>query len=327
MNKICFFERKALIIAFLTTTLFLGCQDFIEKDISSESTAFLIPQNNDTISEFSNFIWYEIEGATKYRLEVVSPTFSATDFIAYDTLVSKTDIFLSLTPDNYQLKVTGKNNGYESLPSDIIDVRVDTISGSQAQIDLTAPGSGSFENEDFDKLFSWTGMPNISSYEMGIREGTSFETGTIVYTQNNISTSSYTASSVTFEEGSYVWGVKAHFEQGGSTQFFTSTFKVDTTSPVVPTMQSPNDLATVTSPVEFTWVNGNDNGVVQSPVTTHIDIADDVNFNTIVQTNSTQNNSIELTINQPGTYYWSLYNVDEAGNIGDFSATREFTIN
>lgn len=327
MNYYFWSKLNSFYLLLCLSIVLVGCQDFIEEDISGESCSIVIPQDNDTISEFSSFMWTEIEGANQYRLEVVSPTFNSPNFVAYDTLVSGNDIFLSLSPNDYQLRVTGKNNGYESLPSAIISVRVDTISGSQSQIDLITPGSSSYENGSFNKQFSWSSLPNVSSYEIGIREGSNFETGTIVYTQNNISTTTHSASSVSFNEGTYVWGVKAHFSQGGSTQFFTSTFQVDTTAPVIPTLQSPNDFATVTSPVEFTWSNAADNGSVQSPVTTHIDIATDVNFNNIVQSNSTLNNSIELTINQPGTYYWSLYNVDEAGNVGDFSVTREFTIN
>ncbi len=311
----------------LISITFNSCQDFIEEDISGETTSFVIPQNNDTIAEFSSFVWDEIEGATKYHLEVVSPNFTTPNFIAYDTLVNGTDIFLTLSPNQYQLRVTGKNNGYDSETSDIITVYVDSISGSQSQIDLISPANNSFENGDFNGLFNWSSLPNVSSYEISIRQGTDFETGTIVYTQNNISTTTHTASSATFTEGNYTWAVKANFTQGGTTQNFISSFKVDTEAPVIPSLQTPNDFATVTSPVEFTWTNGADNGTIQSPVTTYIDIATDVNFNNIVQSNSTQSNSIELTINQPGTYYWSLYNVDEAGNVGDFSATREFTIN
>lgn len=329
MNRIILskvFLQPMIILNVLTFSL-VGCKDFIEEDISEEVASFVIPQDNDTIAEFSSFVWNEIEGATEYQLEIVSPGFNSPEYIAYDTLVSGTDIFLSLSPDQYQLKVTGKNNGYESLPSDIITVLVDTISGSQSQIDLISPASSSFKNGSFNGSFTWSSLPNISSYEIGIREGTNFETGTILYAQNNISTTSHVANSVTFNEGTYVWGVKASFTQGGSTQFFTSTFQVDTTNPVVPTLQTPNDFATVSSPVEFTWTNGADNGSIQSPVTTYIDVATDVDFNNIIQSNSTQANTIELTINQPGTYYWSLYNVDQAGNVGDFSVTREFTIN
>jgi len=305
----------------------VACNDFVEEDISGDIPVMILPQDGDTISEFSNFIWHELEGATKYRLEIYSPDFDAPNFIAVDTTLSATDIFLSLTPNKYQLRLRGINNGYESLPTDPIDFWVDTVSSSQLQIDLLTPSSTTYYSESFNGQFTWSSLPGVSSYEMSLRSGTNYETGSILYTQNNISTTSHTVSGVTFSEGEYVWGVKAIMNQGNATSVFTNTFMIDGTNPGIPVPQTPADFATVSSPVEFTWTNPQDVGQIQSPVTTHIDIATDVNFTNIIQSSSTQNNSIDLTISQTGTFYWSLYNVDEAGNQGDFSVTREFTIN
>ncbi|MEX1192865.1 MAG: hypothetical protein WED10_05265 [Brumimicrobium sp.] len=306
---------------------FTACNDFLEEDISGETPELLIPQDGDTISEFSNFMWKEIVGATRYRVEIYSPSFNAPEYIAIDTTVKKLDIFLTLSPDKYQLRIMGFNNGYESLKSDPIDFWVDTVSGNQAQIELLTPSATSFYSADFDGQFSWTSLPNVSSYEMSLREGTNYENGTILYTQNGISSTTHNVTGVTFDEGEYVWGVKATFNQGNSTGIFTKTFQVDSTNPPVPNSQTPADLSIVTSPVDFTWSTPADVGQIQSPITTHIDIATDVNFDDIIESSSTQNNSTQITINQTGTFYWSLYNVDEAGNQSDYSVTREFTIN
>lgn len=327
MIKNYFFRKPTYALVLFLLAGIYSCNDFIEEDISGDVPVLILPQNGDTISEFSSFIWNPLDGANKYRLEIQSPDFDSPSFIAVDTIVSGTDIFLTLSPNKYQLRLRALNNGYESLTTDPIDFWVDTISSSQTQIDLLTPSSTTYYSESFNGQFTWSSLPSVSSYEMSVRSGTDYETGTILYSQNGISTTSHSVSGVTFTEGEYVWGVKATFNQGNSTNVFTNTFMIDGTDPGAPNPQTPVDFATVTSPVEFTWTNPTDVGQIQSPITTHIDIATDVDFNDIIQSSSTQNNTIDITINQAGTYYWSLYNVDEAGNQGDFSVTREFTIN
>jgi len=327
MIKNYFFRKSTYVFILILLGGIYSCNDFIEEDISGDVPILILPQNGDTISEFSSFIWNPLEGANKYRLEIQSPDFDSPSFIAVDTVVSGTDIFLTLSPNKYQLRLRALNNGYESLTTDPINFWVDTISSNQTQIDLLTPSPSAYYSESFNGPFSWSSLPNVSSYEISVRSGTDYETGAILYSQNGISTISHTVSGVTFSEGEYIWGVKATFNQGNSTNVYTNTFMIDGTDPGAPNPQTPADFATVTSPVEITWTNPTDVGQIQSPVTTHIDIATDVNFNNIIQSTSTQSNTIDITINQSGTYYWSLYNVDEAGNQSGYSTTREFTIN
>lgn len=311
----------------ITSLALASCNDFIEEDISGNTPVLILPHAGDTISEFSNFIWEEMKGANKYRLEIYSPSFSAPNFIAIDTVLSANDVFLSLTPNQYQLRLRGLNNGYESLPTEAIDFWVDTISSNQLHIDLLSPLSTTYYPSNFNGQFTWSSLPNVSTYEMSLRTGTNYQTGTIVYTQNNITSTSHTVTGVTFNEGEYVWGVKANMNQGNSTIVFTNTFKIDGTVPGIPVQQNPVNFAIVTSPVSFTWTNPQDVGQIQSPITTHLEVASDTSFSSIVETASTQNNTEDITINQPGNYYWRLYNVDEAGNQSGYSSVREFTIN
>src|SRR5690554_2299346 len=98
----------------------ISCNDFIEKDISGKIPSMILPNDGDTIAEFSSFIWNEVEGATKYRLEIHSPSFNNPNFIAIDTVVTSTDINLTLSPNDYQLRLKALNNGYESLFMDPI---------------------------------------------------------------------------------------------------------------------------------------------------------------------------------------------------------------
>jgi len=145
-----------LFFSLMTIVLFgmASCNDFIEEDISGNTPVLILPHAGDTISEFSNFIWKELEGATKYRLEIYSPSFSSPNFIAIDTVLSSTDVFLSLAPNRYQLRLRGLNNGYESLATEAIDFWVDTISSSLLHIDLLLPLSTTYYPLNFNGQFA-----------------------------------------------------------------------------------------------------------------------------------------------------------------------------
>ena len=74
-------KTKFLIGLFATlsclTLLLPACNDIIAKDISEETPVLILPGANDTISSNPvQFKWEEMEGATKYKLEVVHPSFS-----------------------------------------------------------------------------------------------------------------------------------------------------------------------------------------------------------------------------------------------------------
>jgi len=322
--------KKALLFFTLTLIISFGmvsCDDFIEKDISGEIPVLILPQDGDTISEFSNFIWKELEGATKYHLEIYSPSFTSPNYIAIDTILTTTDIFFTLTPNKYQLRLSALNNGYESLKTDPIEFTVDTIPSNQLFIDLLMPISSAYYPESYNGLFSWSSLPNISSYEMSLRTGSDYQTGAIIYSQNNITTTNHTVSGVTFDEGEYAWGVKANLNNGNSTNVFTSTFKIDGTSPGIPFPVSPLNNSIELSPIEFSWTNLQDVGSIKSPITTHLELASDTTFTTIIESDFTQSNSIDITINNSGIYFWRLYNMDEAGNQSGFSPIRKFTIN
>lgn len=313
-------------VVFVLCLALVSCNDVIEKDISGETPFMIVPQANDTIPEYSHFLWEPLEGATHYRLQIFSPSFASPTFIAFDSTTSANSLFVSLERGTYEYKLTAHNNGYQSLPSGPFPFVVDTVQGSQAQINLNTPSSGSYYNGSFNGFFSWSGLSGVSSYEFSLREGTEYATGTIVHSQNSIASNSISVTNVDYTDGNYVWGVKAYLANGASTTTFTSTFRIDDTPPVTPMLVAPADNAIVSSPVTFTWSNASDTGIIQSPVTSIVQVATDEAFSSIETSETVTGTTTDIPL-PSGNYYWRVYNMDAAANQGSYSTVRTLTVN
>jgi hypothetical protein len=318
-----------IFLALLFVGIVSSCTDFIEKDISAETPVMIVPQIGDTIGEYTKFVWEEVPGATHYGLKIYSPSFSNPSFVAFDSIITQKSLFVNLEVNTYEYQLIAYNNGYSSKSLGPIAFVVDTLQNNvnQIEINLMSPSSTNYYNADFNGIFNWSNLSGISSYEFSLRKGTNYTTGTIVFSQNNITTASTSVTGVSYDEGIYVWGIRAYMTNGETTQVFTSTFQIDTIPPGTPSLVSPEDQSTVTSPVTFEWSLPADLGVVQSPIQSVLQISTSDTFTTIEHTETLSTNTAEVTL-EAGTYYWRVYLIDAAGNIGEFYSTeREFTIN
>ena len=90
---------------------FISCDDILEEDISNDIVQTTYPFEGAVIeSNVVNFQWEELDGAKKYRVQVLD--FDET--VVLDSLVTKTSFLCPLSPGNYQWKVRGENFAYES---------------------------------------------------------------------------------------------------------------------------------------------------------------------------------------------------------------------
>ena len=81
----------------------VSCEKIIAEDITAETPVLVLPSVNDTVNQNPvHFKWEEIEGASKYHLEVVSPCFSAISQFPLDTIVTGTDFFFGLDSSQYE---------------------------------------------------------------------------------------------------------------------------------------------------------------------------------------------------------------------------------
>jgi hypothetical protein len=320
MNRVLF-----CIILIVTLT---SCRDVFEKDISQENVKIISP-NDNTITENLNvtFQWSEIEGATSYQIEVVSPRFDTAHTIKFDSLVETNSLSLSLNPGNYQWKVRGKNNAYQTSYSTAFSLTIDSSYNLNNQtIVLNTPSTNLYLNTD-QITFYWQNLYAVSSYNIVVKSGTDWSSGIEVV--NDFSTSNSYPITTSLVEGAYHWAVNGSNSLPSNTPFSeSSVFYLDFTSPPAPVLVSPDQTTTglIADSVHlFNWTRPTDVGGIQSPRFDSLMIYTDTLILPIYSYYSAIED-LEVVLPSAGTYFWRAITYDEAGNASDVSNTNMFTV-
>ncbi|MCH2224896.1 MAG: hypothetical protein MK066_09020 [Crocinitomicaceae bacterium] len=318
--------KQLLVLAFFSV-LFWGCEKIVAKDITAETPVLILPTVNDTVQlNPVHFKWEEMEGASKYHLQVVSPSFSAINQFVLDSVITGTDFYFTLDSNEYELQLTAQNGGYESktLAPMKFWVGVASSAGS-GNVVLTSPVDGHYDNVTFQNQFSWNAFTGATSYEFSIREGVDFATGTVINTATGLSTLSYIEPSALLE-GTYFWGVKAYYP-GGETNYTINTLYIDTIVPNDPIASLPlNNAIEFNGTISFSWNNGVDQGAVQSPITSTLEVSTDPAFGNIVNGGTVIGSTLDIDLTTIGTYYWRVINNDDAANQSNYSNVHTLTI-
>jgi len=320
-------HMKTFIYIILASVAFISCEKIVAKDISGDEPVVILPATNDTVQTNPvHFKWEEMEGATNYHLQVVSPSFSSISEYTIDSIIEGTNFFIALDSNEYEMKLTALNAGYKSITTAPIKfwVGVQPSSGSGSVV-LESPEDLEYVNGTFNNQFSWNSLTSATSYEFSLRQGTNFSSGTVIDAQNGISTLTYTIGS-TLSEGEYNWGVKAYLTGGIETLFSTRKLFIDLTAPNAAILSVPADFSFQNQGlITFSWSNGTDPGSVNAPVNSLIEISTNTGFTGIVFSQSIQTNTIDVTLNS-GTYYWRITNTDDAGNTTPSTSTFQFSV-
>lgn len=321
-----------IMILTLSLSLF-GCKDFVEKNISEETPILVLPSNNSTINANPVHIkWEELEGATKYRIEIVSPEFANIQSFPLDSIVSGTNFFFGLDSAQYEIRITAMNAGFSSKTSEIKRFWVGTSQGGSNSVTLLDPTANEYSNVDFTGNFSWSILPNAVSYTFELHETNSFAGPNVISPIDQIGITSINAgiNGSDLAEGIYCWGVKAYLSGGGETNFSKRVLYIDKTNPPLAGLSSPaNNSAISTGTITFSWTLPSDIGTVQSPRTTKIQIAHDTGFTNLVDITPdvfSAQTTKDVELLTPGTYYWRIIVMDEAGNITTPPATNYYTL-
>lgn len=326
--------KKTSFIAILGALVFLGsCKDIIEKDISGDTPVVILPQVNDTVDANPvHFKWEEMSGATKYHLEIVSPSFADLEVYALDSIVTGTNFFFGLDSAEYQFRITALNAGYESKTSVPYTFWVGTSSGgSNNGVLLDVPSQNAYLNETFDGQFKWINLAGTNTYTFELHKTSAFSGQLLDIADQLGSVSIFSLSGTQLDEGEYCWGVKSFLSNGNETAFTKRVFYVDTTDPGVATLVAPVSNSTaslsVNPDVTFSWTFPTNSGTIQSPLKARLQFSTTTNFAAIVATrnyNSAQTSATEDLNNlglPAGMYYWRIIVLDEAGNVGDTPTT------
>ncbi len=323
--------KKASYLLFLSGILLLSsCNDIIEKDITGDTPVVILPQANDTVAANPvHFKWEELEGATKYRLQIVSPSFANIAIYALDSVVSGTNFFYGLDSNQYEFRLTALNAGYESVTTAPITFWVGTSAATSTDVvQLVSPANNLYVNETFTGLYQWTLLPTADHYMFELHYGNSFAGQTVDLIPDIQSWTCSSYSGTQLAEDQYTWGVKAYMTDASETVYTKRTFYVDTTNPGLATLVLPVSNQTVSlssSPsVTFSWTFPTDNGVTVSraPVFATLEMSTNATFTNIVlsrpyaATLATATENMTTQGIPTGTYYWRIRLSDEAGNLG-----------
>lgn len=318
------FRISKIASLFVLLITLVSCKEVFEQDLSDQSISIILPQNN-TVTPIRNvhFKWKELQDATSYTLEVVSPSFSNIYYFDVDSTFSANEIFLNLVPGNYQWRVRANNNASKTDFSLPYNLKIDTSSNLTGQVViLNSPANNTVSNS-ISSVFSWNAMSVADDYDFVLKEGSNFNTGTVVSSNYNTTSTSFTVNNL--QEKEYVWGVRAKNNIPSLTNYTTRAFYVDTTHPLAPSLALPanNSLVADTTSIQFTWLNPTDiGGAYKSTVTSVIEIATDSLFTLpLHHTINSNSTSTTYTFNSVGVYYWRMYTKDAANNESYYNST------
>lgn len=286
----------------LISTL-LCCQDLLVKDISNTCVEILVPQNNTSISNSTvTFFWEPVTDADAYKIQIVSPTFADAQTLMYDSIITTNKITFALNPGNFEWRIKAINEISETEYT-ISKFNIDsTMNLSEEKLIQYSPTNGSALNST-EITFRWNRLYNADEYKFTL-------VNSFNETISEVKLTSPEYKLTVPENDVYQWCISAN-NKISSTKSFSSTFTIDTKSPRASTLKSPNNFETVfTDSITFHWSKIQDEG---SEIIDSLIVAKDENLSDIVLSIKTSNTQYSDTI-PAGIYYWTVINIDKAGN-------------
>lgn len=313
-------RKIQVILPVIATVLSItACNDFFEVDISNKKVSLVVPADGvETEIVTQSFTWEELEGATSYRLMVVTPDFADAESLVLDTIITVTSFQKTLVPGSYEWRVRGENSAYKTEWSSAKFVIYASDDLTRQTIALISPAENYFTKET-GITFKWNTLYNATKYELRAYKdewGGSLLIDTLTTAPGSIELS--------IPEDGILWGIKA-INDISESQFTTRRLVVDLTAPVKPTLNSPANKVVLSDPtVNFSWLSSD---VTWTDATTdslfiYYDSSLSESAKTMVVTG--KNTSVELTSGK--SYFWRVSSTDKADNRGPYSSVSQFSI-
>ena len=293
----------------------LSCKDVIEEDINEEKIIINSPKNGFvTTNSTITFWWEDLEGADEFQLQIVRGAFGNLQQFILDSTIETNIIDFNFNPGSYEWRIRARNSiSYTEFQ--LLSFTVDSSRDiSQSTVQLAEPIDLLTNKNQLS--FSWSNLYNATAYIFELRQadwsGNKLLTDTIYGTTVSLSQLSH---------GTYAWGVKA-FNEESETAFSISNFEVDTIIPGQASLVSPADNAMLNDPnVTLSWQSGNDDNFYSDTLYLFTDVSLDSLYFKAEYFDQVYTDSLP-----DGTYYWRVVSVDGAGNVGNYSNSRSFTV-
>lgn len=312
----------------LCLTLFSCADIIVPDDILDEQVELLTPTDGlVTDIQTHTFSWGDVSSAEAYNLRIVAPDFDNPERLVLDSNIIGNSFTLTLTDSDYQWRVVGFNEAYESQ-FEVFDLSVSADAGNDLTnqiVNLQIPFNDLCTNS-ISLLFLWDEL--IAAEEYVLQIGNPDFSDLILDTILTNNFLDYTIN----EEGSYNWRVRA---ENQNSQTFTAwsgaIFTIDRTAPSIPVLNSPADGATLdymNQNPDLDWISSVDSAL--DSLFIFADASGDTLLFTITLETSSFNleeSTIDFSeINFQEDYYWQVNSTDKSGNTSDISELRSFYI-
>ncbi|MFI5203876.1 MAG: hypothetical protein ACHQF2_05215 [Flavobacteriales bacterium] len=315
------FVKHRLVVVLIAVLMISSCKDFIEEDLTDDYVTILTPQDNFTTTSATLFFyWEKIEGALKYHIQIVKPSFASMTSLLVDTLVSGTSFSYVFTPGSYQWRIRAENGASET-PYTTRSFQIDsTLDLTGQQIILLGPAND-YADSNSTTTFNWYGLYNATQYTWTLKNYTGTFTGSVAMPDQTVTDTFVTVSSIT--EGRYDWGIRA--ENGFSNSNYTyRSIWIDLTNPGTPSLTSPvTSYSYPSNQFSLAWARVADSG---SPLYDSVLIYSDSGLSNLVKSLYSASQTWIDTLSA-GTYYWRVRTIDKAGNKSGYSSSRSFILN
>ncbi len=308
-------NKFLLITSIVVIALFVfACDDFLEKDISDSAISYLNPTSGwETENSEVKFSWETIEGATDYKLMLVSPSFDKVHELIVDSTLTDNILILDLSPGLYEWKVCGQNTvssseytfgDFEILP--LYDI-------STQQIVINNPENDQIINESSIE-FDWSKIEGASYYDILIKRGSwTAET----FHEEKAYSNSY---SLVLEDGVYVCGIAAvDTINKKRTDYALCNITVNKNVPIAPIPANPANNDTIRNNViQFCWSHP------EKEQNFRIELFTDVDLFNLVESKESNDTTVFIELENSGQYFWRLKATDSYGHSSGFSSVSTF---
>lgn len=308
---------KALITLFVGLCL-ASCSTWQEEQIDEKVVEIFLPRDS-LVTDIATqlFYWYDVEGATKYELQVVTPSFERIDRLILDTNVARNQFEFTLQPGVYEWSLRAYNSS-SSTGYTVYRLIIDsTFNLVNQKIVLVSPNDKDTSNRS-EYRFGWQALYNATDYRFELYQPNVF--GQLVHSENGPNNYvDYTPNL----EGQFEWRVRG-INNSSQTLFSAREFYADTTSPQVVTLSSPASNALLnTGDISFSWNQPAHSGAFTFDT---LYVATDSSLTNIRRKFYSIDEQVTADTLSQGSYYWGVQSFDSAGNKGELNSSRKLTI-
>ncbi len=299
--------------------LLAGCSEFIEPSIEKREITILAPANKlETNSYQQTFWWNPMADALFYRLQIVEPKFDSVSKMVLDTLIKTEKFVYTMDPGKYEWRVRGENGSSASSYS-TRSLEIFPSSLKEQSVQLTVPSNGLYFSKS-DVRYEWLRLFGAKVYRLQVDNNNFLDENNMTL---NVTTDNLGFLQTLSKEGTYQFRVRAENGTENSKWSNVRSFTYDATGPDRVLLSTPANKQTVSRPVRLTWSKLADAeryeiSVYQSDEQTPYSKS----YPQIV----TSTEHVFDAGNVGETIAWRVRAFDKAGNAGNYSEIRTFTI-